>query len=441
MSDAPRAAACATVALATSLIIGCAPRAAVVPASGLGTSPRVATSFDRVEEEVLRDLAALDRRLALRAHIEPSEVDLRHVAMDSVLREDASAALHDGAIDPFSFDARGRGLVAIKAKLESARAGDSLERELVSRLVEAEIARLDEERDLPRSASALVRAIVTTYRAPRSERDAVDVDRWLARRLGELHESLGKEPALDLVRARELDDALDALERICAQPTFIKSTQALLRLRDDLEAIGARPPQAPISESSRVEARVRSHLGVTGLDALIERLARVEKELRARALVEVADTKRDELLVALEKLVLVSGPCEATRVRGSLVRSMDAPPEREQACRLVHALATETFPDAVTTAVLHEHVVVALWALEVARGATVADAAARHSLLVPPPPDVRVRYERFALARPVAAIGAGEAARLLARAPSARAVAWAALGDAPLDIIERELSR
>jgi hypothetical protein len=124
---------------------------------------------------------------------------------------------------------------------------------------------------------------------------------------------------------------------------------------------------------------------------------------------------------------------------------MAAPKEREPACHLRHlvARADDDAARAVALAAMHDHVVVAVWALEVARGAsTIAQAEGAHRLLTPVVPELRARYERIALARPVAAIGAGEAARILMEGdPKARAAAWSALGDVPLDVAERELSR
>ena len=123
---------------------------------------------------------------------------------------------------------------------------------------------------------------------------------------------------------------------------------------------------------------------------------------------------------------------------------MAAPQEREPGCHLRHLVsrAEDDTALAIALAAMHDHVVVAQWALEVASGAaTIAEAQGRHRLLVPVLPDTRARYERFALARPVAALGAGETARILLMGePKARASAWTALGDVPLDVARRELA-
>lgn len=434
-----------------ALLSGCRP-AATPPREGAQGKQR---PIEEVEDEVLRDLAAIDRRVALRARMTPSEDDLRRVAMAAVLQEDASIALVNGAIDPFSFEARARGLDAAKRKLAAdGRAGqvrggnvpgDKGERELLGRLVEEEFVRLEEERGLPRSASALVRAIVDTWQAPEGRSEAAERDRWLARRLTLVRETMTvADPAnaLDLVRARELDDALDALERIVNVPGFTTTMQELVRVREALEAMGARPSAKARSDWNAVARRMKAHLGITASpDELAKSLDELAVDLRARAEKAVTAAKVGrEPLAALEAKVLASGPC-IDAVPGSRIRSMAAPPEREPACHLRHfvANAEDDNTKALTLVAMHDHVVVASWALDVARGAaTLAETQARHRLFVPVGADTRARYERVALARPVAAIGAGESVRILVKGDPK---AWSALGDVPLDVARRELAR
>lgn len=446
-----RASAAIALSLAT-LACGPPPPSASATYKGDGSAQSSAV-FDRLEEEILRDLAAIDRRVAARARISPSEEDLRRVAMAAVLREDPTVAVVAGAIDPFSFDARARGVEAVKAKIASlpSSAGGSgpSERELLARLADEEVVRLEEERALPRSASSLVRAIVDTWQPPKNEQELGELDRLLARRLRELRQAMATtDPGVDLdvVRARELDDALDALEHL-ASPGLTQTTQELVLVRDALEVAGSRPPAKARSDWTAVARGVRAHLGLAaGPEDLSRRLAALAGELRARAepAIAAAGVEREALAASLQDHVFAEGPC-VDAVPGSRVRSMAAPKEREPACHLRHLVArSEDEPArAVALAAMHDHVVVAVWAIEVARGAsTIAEAEGTHRLLTPILPDVRARYERIALARPVAAIGAGEAARILmAGDPKARAAAWSTLGEVPLDVAERELSR
>src|SRR5690606_34365673 len=144
--------------IAICLHLACGPSAPSASAPAGSDTARSSAAFDRLEEEILRDLAATDRRVAVRARITPSDDDLRRVAMAAVLGEDATIGVVAGSIDPFSFDARARGLQAVKSKVASlppspAAPGTS-ERELLARLAEEETVRLEEERALPRSASS-----------------------------------------------------------------------------------------------------------------------------------------------------------------------------------------------------------------------------------------------------------------------------------------------
>jgi hypothetical protein len=123
---------------------------------------------------------------------------------------------------------------------------------------------------------------------------------------------------------------------------------------------------------------------------------------------------------------------------------MAPPPERLGACHLRHLAATA--PDAPGRAAalvaLHDSMVVALWALDVARGGTtLADATARRRLAAHGAVSTQARLERIALARPVDAIAAGVAAAMLLDGQDlpGRARAWCALGDVPLDIAAQKL--
>jgi hypothetical protein len=158
--------------------------------------------------------------------------------------------------------------------------------------------------------------------------------------------------------------------------------------------------------------------------------------------VDAAKLGRDTLASSLNRHVFAAGPC-VDAIPGSRVRSMAAPQEREAACHLRHFVARsdDGAEQALALLAMHAHVVVAQWAVDVARGtSTIADAQARHRLFLPLLPDARARYERMALARPITTIGAGEAVDiLLSGDPKARASTWSTLGDVPLDIARREL--
>jgi len=458
-----RAALFLTAALLAFTACGTPP----APAPGSGTPRDLAHSvaaFATVEGEALQDLAAIDRRLALRARLDPREEDLRRVTMPAVLAEDATLAVIDGAVDPFSFEARARGLAAVRAKVESSPLGlpasasgplgaPALERELLGRFVDAELTRLDEERALPRSASALVRAIVETWRAPQTPQLAAERDRWLARRLDEVFRAVtatgrskNASAPLDVVRARELDDALDALERALETSGLAGATARLVQLREALETQGARPAAGAISDWNVVARGLHAHLGLSlapeALDAKLTAMEQALREAATRAL-KKAGVSADEAETKAAPLVFGKQPCEVA-VAGSRLRSMRPPPERGPACRLraVQASATDDTAGAVALVVMHDHVTVARWAFDVARGAsTIAQTTGKNRPLSTPGPDVIAKWERVALAQPAVAIGGGYAAGVLYGAgdPGSRAETWSVLGEVPLDVAEREL--
>lgn len=451
--------ASAALAALAALAAGCGD-ASLRPAAAATTKDDAArvAAFSTLEDETLRYLAATDRRVAMRGRIDAQDEDLRRVTMGAVLAEDPTLAAVDGAIDPFSFEARARGLAAVKSKLAFAPtdlprtapgmlAAPSFERELLARLVDEEGVRLEEERGLPKSASALVRGVVETWSPPASSQQAAERDRWLARRLAEVLASVSKPGALDVVRARELDDALDALERAIEAAGLVHATGELVKLREALESHATRPAATASSDWNDVARGVRAHLGFSLTPEVLDaRLSKLEKELRgaAEAAIAAAHLPSDALGTHAAPLVFATSPC-AVAVPGSRVRSMAPPPERAAACRLCQAMttATDARSRAYAIVAMHDHVVIAQWALDVARGtSTIAQASGKHRPISIPGPDVIARWERIALARPTAAIGGGLAADVLHGSgdPEARAHAWRALGDVPLDIAERELS-
>jgi hypothetical protein len=441
-----------------------------------------------VEGEVLQELGAIDRRLAARAGLPTREADARRVAMAAVLAEDASLGLVDGALDPFSFEARARELARVKGRLGAALRAEGqgaarraegqeappLDAEVLARLVDEELARVEEERSLPRSASALVRAAVEAGAAPETPGERAEREQWLVRRLGEVREAVrrvsdeagAREAAgFDPVRARELDDALDGLERAVESAGLTRATAELVTLRDAIEALASRPRAAARADWAGVARSLEVHLGCVEapvvLEARLDALARGLRD-RAEAAIARAAVPAGALAMSAAPMLLAAGdggrasgegtpgtdvaarrPC-GVAVPGSRVRSMGPPPEREAACwlRRAVALASDDASRALALVAMHDHVVVAQWALDVARGtATLAQTTARHRPLSRPPLELMARWERLAVARPAAAIGGGLAAALLAEGPDpqARARAWEALGEVPLDLAARAL--
>jgi hypothetical protein len=441
----------------------------VVPVATSGADERAALiGLDEGIRGALEDIAVTDPRFARRLAAPPSEDALRAAAVKALAEGDPDVSIRDGALDSFSFTARGRGLD--KAEKDVGRspelpdsAGERvltprphLERELAVRVVAEERARLEEERSLPRGASALVRGIVETWTPPASPRIAAERDEWLANRLDQVRASLAGS-RLPRSALLELDDALDPLERLTPADELPSSARALAGLRVALGETQPAPGGTDDGRRARVEAGVRAHLGLSlGAREVRMRLEQAEVATRALAKGAAAGPRAgDERALAkrAEELTLAAGKCEASPAV-SRVRSVAPPSERAPICGLLHALhdASDDASRAAALVALHDSTVVGLWALALhAEGSTPERVFASVHPFYGAQPEREARLVRFAEASPVAAIGAGLAADLLVRngsGPSASANAealaaasgrWLSFGDAPLDVIEREV--
>ena len=217
------------LSLALSSLVACTPGQQGPNVPGADEPAAKTAAFAAAEDDVLHALAAADRRFALRSGVKAQTEDDGKLAMGALLAEDASLAAVDGAIDVFSFQARARAIAKAREGLAKVPRGapqpTAFEAELLGRVVGEETARLEEETRLPRSASSLLRAVVETWTPPSAPDKAAERDRWLSRRLAEVTKSIEEKPLLlDVGRARELDDTLDALEHIVDQPGFGKTT-------------------------------------------------------------------------------------------------------------------------------------------------------------------------------------------------------------------------
>jgi hypothetical protein len=156
----------------------------------------------------------------------------------------------------------------------------------------------------------------------------------------------------------------------------------------------------------------------------VARLEAAEKTLRADAMPPEATLARVEKLVTPRPR-----PCRLEGA-GSLVRALGAPPERDLACDVVR-LAAQGDPD--LPAVLHAVVAAGLEAIALHGGPVKSPPSSRGTL------HGKLLLERHAASRPVDVIVAALAAAWLAPDPKARAARWIAFGDAPLDVVWREL--
>ena len=421
---------------------GCASKAGPPHTPGEAGAENAAR-FARDEDALLGDLAAVDARLARRTGMVAKESDVRKNVMGAILAEDATLEVGDeGALDLFSFEARARGLEAASQRARGwtyplAKDGE-LERRLLVRLIDEEKARVGEEKSLPRSASELVRGVVACWVPPANQEAGAERDKWLARRLSDVQASL-KDGALTKFEANELDDSLDALERLTTG--YGESSVAMARLRVALDQV--KPASVPAHDGEAVQRGVRTHLGLATDTAMFTRLERAEKELRK--VLSASNAGRSEAdMRGIEaealKNVLVEGRCQGN---GSRLRSRTPPPERAFVCGSLRRMADAASAPTRTAALmaLHTELVVALWTSPIHFGQdNPYRAANKLRPLMPIPPEREVRLLRVAAVRPVAALAVGWAAVLLTEAgpdaAAARANRWLSFGDAPLDIVE-----
>jgi hypothetical protein len=434
------------LALPLALATSCA-QGGVTPASSPVTpSPNVVASFAAWEEAWTTELAAIDPRLARRVRIQPKDADTGRAALTAILAEDPGLRVHGQQADLFSFDTRAREVATLAKTVAVAPRTDPKELELVLRLIDEERARVDEERQMPRSGSELLRGVVTTWSAPSSMAEGKTHDAWLAARVGDLLATLAPEGSLTATEISELEDAIDPLEHLANPGGYPETQGAIARLR---VALGRSRAAAQRGLGWEVlHSRLVVHVGmVDGEPTLRSDLVRVEALLRAEAnaaLVSLGDVAARAVLQRTEGHLLVERESDA-HVEGSRARGFGSPPERAFIGSHLHALVESgAESEASALVLLHDAVALASWALAIhVDGLDPAEAPHGRTLLSDVPPERIGRLVRSAAVRPVACLALLRTATLLeGGGPNerrARASRWIAYGDAPLDVVARDL--
>jgi hypothetical protein len=306
-----------------------------------------------------------------------------------------------------------------------------LERELLGRLIGEERARATEEAALGEASGDLVRAIVDTWETPANSQESKDRDAWVSKHLLEVRESLrDRRPRTG---PTDLDVALYPLERLLAPLQFPRGSAALAQVRVALDEDMRSVPQ--LTSFERVARTAKIHLGVlidpVRLRPGLERSRARLHDLATQALTNAGPARR-EVEIRAQDFLFVEGPCPLAHA--SRVRSMGPPPERAAICGILRALCDES-TRAPALVALYDDVLLALAAVDKAP-------PPRTDLLSKPDDDRVDSLRRSARERPVVALGVALAAELLYGGDDAtaetRRVRWEKLGDAPLDIVERE---
>lgn len=415
------------------------------PAPSLDEANRATTTaFVAVENQAIDWMAAADPRLSMRLGATAPKEVLDRIGTEAVLSEDATAQIRGSSLDLFAFRSRARSLdhaakiiAAFESPLPDAAPAAAeltrpkLERELLDRLIEEETARVAEESKLGDASGELVRAMVAMWSPPATPQDVPDRDAWVSKHLLEVLASVRQ--GRPRTGPTDLDAALYPLERLLVPLDYPRGAAAIAKVRvaidEDMRAV------PPIASPEYVAGSVRAYLGVA-VDpaALRPRLDRVEGRLRDMANAALAAGADERRAVEGRARALLFSEKTCLPVPGSRLRSMGPPPERAAICGVLRALVED--PPAAIVA-LHDDVILAIAAVD-------RSPPPRTGLLSKPDDEVVDSLRRGARERPVVALGVALAAELLYRdvtreGAQPRLLAWSALGEAPLDIVSREI--
>jgi hypothetical protein len=363
--------------------------------------------------------------------------------MDGVLAEDETAQIRSDSLDLFAFRGRMRALdraaklvAGFSDPLPDTSPTDSvlerpkLERELLGRLIEEETARGMDESALGDASGDLIHAIVDTWETPVNPQDWADRDAWVSKHLLEVRESLRDHRPRS--GPTDLDVALYPLERLLAPLQFPRGSAAVAQVRVALDEMRSVPE---LATTQRIEHLAQIHLGVavepTKLRQTLDRSRAKLHDLATQA-IATAGPGSGAIEARARELLFVEGSCPVAHA--SRVRSMGPPPERAAICGILRALCEEGTRAAALVA-LYDDVLLAMAAVDKAP-------PPRTDLLSKPDDDRVDALRRSARERPAVALGVALAAEILYGsddgAAETRRVRWQNLGDAPLDIVERE---
>ena len=395
----------------------------------------------RVEEEALEWLSAADPRLARRTGVAAPREVLERIGTAAVLAEDATASIRGTSLDLFAFQARGRAIREAARALTSLHADlpetgplgvgvarPRLEHELLARLIASELTRAEDEAGLGDASGDLVRGMVATWAPPATPQDVPDRDVWAAKHLLEIRASLRNSGPR--TGPPDLDVALYPLERLLAPLQYPRGAAAIAQVRMALDEDSRATPKVDVG--ARMAHAIKAHLGLA-VDpaAMTERLVRIQTRLRdvAEAELQPLDSAaRSAVFSSARELLFVEGACPTAA--DSRLRSMAPPPERAAVCGALRALGDDGTKVAAMVA-LHDDVLLSF-------ASVTALVPPRARLLSHPPDEVVDSLERMARERPAFALGPALAAEILLGGEG-RLPAWCAFGDAPLDVVAREL--
>ncbi len=382
----------------------------------------------------------------------------------------SGAWLNRAFVDPFSFTDREAALQSARGQLEQVslpndvalraelydplvKVSDDpelrqlrLEQGALRRTLDAEDARVERERTLPKGAADLVRAIIVAWPVVPRPAQMHDVESMVAWRLENLEQALAPNSLSDAER-EDLRDALAALSPLVARMPKVLAN--LAKLRKALDGMWVTPyaTEDEATLDKELAVYVGTPMPFDSLDGSFESAA-LSFEVQVDAGLSVLDAAARARVRARAKEILLNAPPCAPRVpvRGPL--DMGPPDERAWACSLLHALddAPSDLDELAADLALRDAIVVARWAVSTHGPIRAPEAALRRAQLrLDLTPSESSALLRLARARPHRALAVGIAATILTREGAAharpRAHHWRGLGDAPMDLVDDYLAR
>ncbi len=426
-----------------------------------------ANSFRSAEPALVGALSS-DTRLLSRITPKPTPVQM---SQSHSMAFGSGAWLARQPSDPFIFADRQSELEAVRAQFErvalpadaalqaemlgaKVQSGESkpdpllaqitLEQAAFRRLLDAEDARLEKERTLPKGAADLLRALVLGWPLSPKPGALHDLESMLTWRFTNLEESL----LPNTLSEAERDDVRDVLAELAPRVASLpKAAAEMVKLRTALDAMWVTP--YAVEDEAAMDKELSLYVGASlsfdALDGAFEASA-LAFETQASAGLSVLDDANGARVRASAKQMLLASPACLPRMPVHTPLDMAPPPEREWSCALLHAFDEVKTNEEEIAADLawHDALVVARWAVSVhgpVRSVVAARARARMILAVSPSESAALM--ELARARPMRAIAAGVAASLLTREGIARARRrahhWRGIGDAPMDLIDGAL--
>jgi hypothetical protein len=328
---------------------------------------------------------------------------------------------------------------------EALLASVKLEQAAFRRMIDAEDARLEKERTLPRAAADLVRALSLEWPLSPKPGALGNLESMLAFRFQNLDESLTP----NTLTGAERDDLRDALADLAPRVAGLRRAASMMaKLTHTLDSTWVTP--YALEDEREMDRDLTLYVGAPlafdALDGAFESAAR-GFEAQATAGLSVLDSAAALRIKARAEEMLMRSPACLPRIPVRTPLDMAPPDERAWSCSLLHAFDDVRGDEAEIAADLawHDAIVVARWAVSTHGPVRSPEAAMRRATLsLPLAAADSKKLMRLAQAHPMRAIAAGVAASILmkhgAAHARARARRWRGIGDAPMDLVDDALS-